>query len=910
MKRSLGIAVILFTLTNLLIPGYVGASQSESHSNVKSSNPAPAGRVAANLSTLETTALTSLNEGASIADEQLPGRESDPSSDTSISLAPASCSAVSSELPLEIPDDGSWVQVCYSDPHAPPKGTVTEVHVKYVLDHPDPSELEIQLIRSDTSTIQALWNRGTPAKGTEPGEARGIQTFKGLTAQGEWRLQIRDRVPGKRGYLKTFTIRADYAPTGPLAIQTAGSPAKPGSLYLPQGTVNSKTRDRNPNKPASPTQTPKKSETKPSSGLKSNAAPATRTSLQTIKNETLEGAFPNCGPVFQSVCWSVYGETTDLDGNPREYLWDDVRYWTGTAYRAHSGSWAAWPAGGGRDARDPASGYAPNMYSWMAYGPFDLRAGTSAQVNFWLWREIENYWDKVGFFISTDGNNWTPFWWETSNPSWEQEVFDLTPYVGNSTVWVGWLFYSDDIYEYQGPWIDDINILILPGEVKARGDLHFFDRGDVLQPAQGLNVYLYDRNGDGSLRELQRSTTLANGSFEFVPEMNWDTDAVDADRRLDLLVAWDTDTSNSSVPRRATLHTNGQSYRWISQVINNVANGTGPADFYGYQIVNNTPEEPAIWILDDLRRGSEFVKSRTSPSVDPGRSVAYYEPAVNNFGACNNSCFFGGAGGPWLFIANRGVQSHETAEHELGHQYMYTATGGWWNAGPQCWDHNLWKAINDGCGWSEGWADFFPLAVNNDPNYDNENLETPTWGDNRPQGDIVEGRVAGALWDLLDPVNDGFDNVGFGFAPIWTVMATQPGRDNFRAYWDRWTAIGYDRHWAVRAIYQNTIDYDASPTLNVPPLNVLRNGSLTIDLWRYVYDFETNVNLLAFSGARSSDPHCTATLNSHFVTLRPQTNWLGTCTISIDVNDTIKTATGSFTVRIVPWGIFLPVILR
>lgn len=207
------------------------------------------------------------------------------------------------------------------------------------------------------------------------------------------------------------------------------------------------------------------------------------------------------------------------------------------------------------------------MYSWIAYGPFDLRAGTSAQINFWLWREFEAGFDGIGFYISTDNANWNSWAWE-GNADWEQEVFDLTPYVGNATVWVGWLFWSDSTVQYQGIWIDDINIVILPGEVKARGDLHFFDRGNNLQPAQRLNVYLYDRNSDGSLRELQRTTTGSapgtQGRFEFDPEMNWDTvlDTQDADRRLDLLVAWDTDTSNSSVPRRATLipmvsHTDG-----------------------------------------------------------------------------------------------------------------------------------------------------------------------------------------------------------------------------------------------------------------------------------------------------------------------------------------------------------------
>lgn len=338
MKRPFGIAVILFALTNLFAPGHVvGASRSESQDAVRTPAPASVTQVETDLVALEMSTATPLHLEPIPTDAPLPNRAFDSPSDTGVSLASADCSVVSSKQPLEIPDDGSWIQVCYSDPYAPPKGTVTEVHVKYVLDHPESSELEIQLTRSDTDAIQTLWNRGTAAKGTELGKARSVRTFKGFVAQSEWRLQIRDTVPSKKGYLKTFTIRPNYAPTGPLAIQKAGSPAKPGSLFFPQGTLNSKTPDRNPNKLVSSTPTPKKSEITPPISSKSTAAPATRTSWQTIKNETLEGSFPNCGPIFQGACWTRSGETTDPGGNPREYLWADHNW------KPHSGSWAACP---------------------------------------------------------------------------------------------------------------------------------------------------------------------------------------------------------------------------------------------------------------------------------------------------------------------------------------------------------------------------------------------------------------------------------------------------------------------------------------------------------------------------------------------------------------------------------------
>lgn len=48
------------------------------------------------------------------------------------SLAPAGdCSYLQPGQSLEIPADGSWLQVCFSDANAPANGTVLDVNVKY-----------------------------------------------------------------------------------------------------------------------------------------------------------------------------------------------------------------------------------------------------------------------------------------------------------------------------------------------------------------------------------------------------------------------------------------------------------------------------------------------------------------------------------------------------------------------------------------------------------------------------------------------------------------------------------------------------------------------------------------------------------------------------------------------------------
>lgn len=158
-----------------------------------------------------------------------------------------------------------------------------------------------------------------------------------------------------------------------------------------------------------------------------------------------------------------------------------------------------------------------------------------------------------------------------------------------------------------------------------------------------------------------------------------------------------------------------------------------------------------------------------------------------------------------------------------------TKTVWWLWRDVRCYNHNLFSQEDVNCAWSEGWADFLPMPVNGDPCYDwgrgpcgadggqFENLEMPTWGDGRPQGDIVEGRVAGALYDLFDNANEGFESATFGFALIASIVFQSPHEDRFSAFWDNWKASGQNKHHAVRAIWQNTIDYDTPPRFE-PPL--------------------------------------------------------------------------------------------
>lgn len=202
-------------------------------------------------------------------------------------------------------------------------------------------------------------------------------------------------------------------------------------LFLPLSFQITQAQSGEPTKPAAtPTALPK------------GASPASGTWVL-IKLETFEGAFPSAG-------WSIQ------DLNSRGVQWDDDNY------HPHNGSWAGWPARGGVNGINPVVGndnYTNTMNTRMVYGPFDLSDASQADTDFYLWREIENNYDYLTFEISSDGVNFIELArWTGITTTWEFKDTYYNSYVGDSSVWVAWRFYSDSGVTYDGPWVDDIRV--------------------------------------------------------------------------------------------------------------------------------------------------------------------------------------------------------------------------------------------------------------------------------------------------------------------------------------------------------------------------------------------------------------------------------------------------------------------
>ncbi len=530
--------------------------------------------------------------------------------------------------------------------------------------------------------------------------------------------------------------------------------------------------------------------------------------------------------------WSV----VDLSNDGFERYWKDVRYWDGTAYRANSGAWAAWPAAGGADGYSPSinnNKYFDNMDTRMIYGPFDLSDAGDAQVYFYLWREIEPGFDYLTFEVSLDGVNFQELArWDGFVQTWELESISLRNYtgysrpVGDSRVWVAWRFFSDSSVRYQGPWVDDISIFkLVPGQVTAQGWANYYNRNDARSAARFATVHLFDHNTNGTDYELAYPTnTDQNGLFQFPSLRNWEYwDGGDPNHMLDLYIAVEAAYTETTGTVNKATYISGDTYKWTRQRYDNVPDGTVDLS---YDILITDTAKPAMWIYQDLRRAWEYVI--TYGHTDPGSATATWEAGSNcyPFWPFCGSFFY--APGRFFFIQDIAVIRPDTVVHEDGHNYMFNATNWWW-WDSKCWGHAMFASIDDdgNCAWSEGWADFFALLVNGDPCYDFGpgpcgfggfgfyNLETQNRNDGQAKGDKVEGRVAGALYDLFDNTTDGYDQGFFGFLPIWNIIATAPPETKFRDFSNSWIANGYDLRQSLLAFYQNTIDYLSSNYLPV-----------------------------------------------------------------------------------------------
>ncbi len=109
----------------------------------------------------------------------------------------------------------------------------------------------------------------------------------------------------------------------------------------------------------------------------------------------------------------------------------------------------------------PHAGYNAGLENWMIFGPLDLGGQNSAEVFFSYYLDGEES-DWLGFCTGNgpDQADENCFWFNGSTTGWRHEHRDLTPYAGQTDVYLAWFFNSEAGSDTKtGMFIDRIEVL-------------------------------------------------------------------------------------------------------------------------------------------------------------------------------------------------------------------------------------------------------------------------------------------------------------------------------------------------------------------------------------------------------------------------------------------------------------------
>lgn len=307
-------------------------------------------------------------------------------------------------------------------------------------------------------------------------------------------------------------------------------------------------------------------------------------------------------------------------------------------------------------------------------------------------------------------------------------------------------------------------------------------------------------------------------------------------------------------------------------------------------VEDTDPNIGAWWIVDDMAIGY------STPPNSTGGHHAIWTPT-----STHGSHYHPGGE---IHLEGPDCETPDVPLHEMGHSVQYNIYGDYLpNVGGP---HSLFGRSSPELAWIEGWATAWMMWVTDDPVFDfpgggTVNMETPTWGDGRDEGYDVEGRVAGALWDIADSADDGYDTYTGGWLNIWEIMYDH-NCDTFWQFWQQWMAHAFNKHGPVKCLYQNTINWNTPPVFGgLPDITVAEDVFLAnaMDLDDYASDQESLDHQLIFGIVNVSTPSLQIGIDAHHrVNLQGVLNWHGTATVEIWCTDGLTTVGDTFIVTV------------
>jgi hypothetical protein len=339
------------------------------------------------------------------------------------------------------------------------------------------------------------------------------------------------------------------------------------------------------------------------------------------------------------------------------------------------------------------------------------------------------------------------------------------------------------------------------GEVTIAGILSYEATEDdgtgatytVTRPVGRVLVELYDQEstGDRWLATVNASSSPV-GFYTFtVP--NEDPDGSGIDPYLRVFA----DDQGALGGRRAqVVDEANHAYVYLSPVIDGGDLTDGPHP-YDHTIPESDLASQAFYIFDRTANAAyEFLQRETDWEYPGSVQLNWPDGCVfDGWGSCFNG---------QIFLDDPDGRHPDVIIHEYGHfvlsQYGLDVIGACFALMPP-FRHYMWEELNPSCAWSEGWADYFEMAVQGDADYIGSDLENvdKDYMLGKVNGDAAasyEGVVAASLWDIFDTADEAFDQLADGFDGasgngIWHLSTTDGLPDNheprtINQFWAHW----------------------------------------------------------------------------------------------------------------------------
>lgn len=333
----------------------------------------------------------------------------------------------------------------------------------------------------------------------------------------------------------------------------------------------------------------------------------------------------------------------------------------------------------------------------------------------------------------------------------------------------------------------------------ASGSWHFLDENGVLRPSVNYQVQVWDDDSSSGDDQLISGVTSFSGTYNLCFN---GTDGEGGGQEVFVrFVSSNSQWRVRDTPGGNNDYVNSTGVQAICDGCSHSFGGLMPGnDIHRGMNAFDAANDAWVWVPSDCWDANDGTCRQV---------------VINWTATSTDGTFYSRAGND-VHLAADDPNAPTVVIHEIGHAVMDDVYEDAMPPNPNCSNHPIRGVTSTGCAWTEGFAEWFPAGVLNDPFFrwpdgSSLDLENNTWGTpDWSNGDAVEGRVAGAMIDISDFTNEAFwDRYGEGDpGNIWTTFLNNVS-NTFLEFWQHRAAGGFNtaNDGANGSVYQSTIDY-------------------------------------------------------------------------------------------------------